>query len=47
MLVVCDIDSNNILVEPLKNIQAVTIKTTWSLINDTLSNGGVMPKIYI
>ena len=47
MIVVYDFDSNNILVDPLKNIQSGIIKTTCSLINDTLSNGGVMPKLYL
>ena len=47
MIVVYDFDSNNILVDPLKNIQAGITKTTFSLINDTLSNGGVMPKLYL
>ena len=39
--------SNNILVEPLKNRQAGTIKTAWALTNETFSNTGVMTKIYI
>ena len=30
--------------DPLKNRQAGTTKTAWSLINDTLCNGGVIPK---
>ena len=33
--------------EPLKNIKAGTIKSPWSLINDILFNGGVMPKLYL
>ena len=47
MLVIKNIYSNNISVYPLKNIQAGKIKTAWYLINDTLSKGGVMPKLYI
>ena len=47
MLVVYDFDIKKILVDPLKNRQTGTIKTAWSLINYTLSNGGVMPKIYL
>ena len=47
MLVIYDFDSNNLLLGPLKNRKLVTIKTAWYLINDTLSNGGVIPKLYI
>ena len=47
MLVVYDFDRNNIFLDPLNNIQVGTIKTSWSLINDTLSNDGVIPKLYL
>ena len=47
MLVVYDFYRNNILVEPFNNRQAVTIKSAFSLINVTLSNGGGIPKLYI
>ena len=47
MLVIYNFDRNNILVEPLNNRQAETIKTAWYLINDTLSHGQVIPKLYI
>ena len=47
MLDIYDFYSNNILVELLNNRQKVTIKIAWSLINDTLSNGEAMPKLYI
>ena len=47
MLAVYNVDSNNILVKPLNNRQAETIKTAWYLINDTLSHGQVIPKLYI
>ena len=47
MIVVYNFNNNNILVDPFKKIQEGTIKITWSLINDTLSNGGVMLKLYL
>ena len=47
MLVVYNFDSNNILVEPLNNREAGKRKTAWSLINNTLSNGVVIPKLYV
>ena len=31
----------------LNNIQSGTIKNAWPLINDTLSNGGVFPRLYL
>ena len=47
MLTVYDFDRNNIFVEPLKNRKQGTTKTACSLINDTQSNGGVIPKTYL
>ena len=47
MLVVYNFDSNNILVEPLNNREAGKRKTAWSFINNTLSNGVVIPKLYV
>ena len=47
MLVVYNFDSNNILVEPLNKREAGKRKTAWSLINNTLSNGVVIPKLYV
>ena len=47
MLVIYDCDRKNILVGTLNNRQVGTIKTAWFLINDTLSNGGVIPRLYL
>ena len=47
MIVIYNFDSKKILLGKLNNRSEVTIKNSWSLINGTLSNGGVMPKIYI